>query len=384
MRDADPEISLRPYQAAALEAWELAGRRGVVVLPTGSGKTHLGLAAAARTSSALCLVPTRILLGQWYASFRAAGFDRVGRLGDGEHVIEDVTVSTFESAWRRAPELGDRFELLIADEAHHFGAGIRDEVLELSVAPARLGLTATPVEGRAAERLTELIGTSVYELAIADLRGLYLADFELLTMTLELTPDERARYDVNLARFREWRATHARLARGSTWADLARLASRTDEGRRALRSLAEARRIVGFPAAKRQAVGTLLARHRDARVLVFTSDNDTAYAIARERLIMCITCEIRRAEREHALELFRRGELRALVSARVLNEGIDVPDADVAIVVGGDGGAREHVQRVGRVLRPGAGKRAIVYELVMRNTLEARSASVRRRALGAP
>ncbi len=373
---------LRPYQAAALEAWEAARRRGVVVLPTGSGKTLLGIAAAARAASALCVVPTRVLLGQWHAAFRAAGFDRVGRLGDGERVVERVTVSTSESAWRRVTELGDRFELLIVDEAHHFGSGIRDEVLELSVAPARLGLTATPLEGRGAERLRELLGGVVYELAISDLRGEYLADFELLTITLELTPEERARYDESMRRFHEWRAAHAHLERGAHWADLVRLAERSDDGRRALRSFAAARRLVAFPEAKRRLLGMLLTRHRESRVLVFTRDNDTAYAIARAHLIMCITCEIRRAERDEALARFRRGELTALVSARVLNEGIDVPDADVAIVVGGDGGAREHVQRVGRVLRPASGKRALVYELVMRNTIEARHARVRRRALG--
>ena len=81
---------------------------------------------------------------------------------------------------------------------------------------------------------------------------------------------------------------------------------------------------------------------------------------------MPITCDIPRAERAAALERFRRGELRALVSARVLNDGIDVPDADVAIVVGGTQGEREHVQRIGRLLRPQEGKTAVVYELVMR------------------
>src|SRR5262249_7689719 len=103
-------------------------------------------------------------------------------------------------------------------------------------------------------------------------------------------------------------------------------------------------------------------------------------ALARQNLIMPITCHIARKERKHVLERFRDGELTALVSARVLNEGIDVPDADVAIVVGGALGEREHVQRIGRLLRPRPDKKAVIYELISRRTMEVRQA--RRRGAG--
>ncbi len=116
-------------------------------------------------------------------------------------------------------------------------------------------------------------------------------------------------------------------------------------------------------------------------MLVFTADNEAAYAIARAHLIMPLTCDIGRPERDDALERFRRGEIRALVSARVLNEGIDVPDADVAVIVGGAFGEREHVQRVGRLLRPSEDKRAVVYELVTRDTIEVGQARRRRKGL---
>jgi superfamily II DNA or RNA helicase len=116
-------------------------------------------------------------------------------------------------------------------------------------------------------------------------------------------------------------------------------------------------------------------------VLIFTADNETAYAIAREHLVMPLTCDIGRPERDDVLERFRNGDLRTLVSARVLNEGLDVPDADVAVVVGGALGEREHVQRVGRLLRPSEGKRAAVYELVTRNTIEVGQALRRRQGL---
>jgi len=169
-----------------------------------------------------------------------------------------------------------------------------------------------------------------------------------------------------------------------TWREFVSSASQSREGRNALAAWRRAKRMLGMTRAKSEAVGTLLARHHDSRVLVFTASNDAAYAIARERLVMPITCDISRAERDRVLESFRRGALRALVSSRVLNEGIDVPDADVAIVVGGTGGEREHVQRVGRLLRPSPGKHAIVYELVTSGTSETRRATERRRGLAPP
>ena len=153
------------------------------------------------------------------------------------------------------------------------------------------------------------------------------------------------------------------------------------DGRRALAAWRQARRLLAFTRAKRRALHSLLGHHRHARVLIFTADNDTAYAIAREHLVMPLTCDIGRRERDAVLERFRRGAIRTLVSARVLNEGIDVPDADVAVIVGAALGEREHVQRVGRLLRPGEGKRAIVYELVSRDTIEVGQARRRRKGL---
>lgn len=376
-------LELRPYQEAALWAWELAGRRALVVLPTGSGKTRLAIAVMARSgSSALCLVPTRVLLDQWLREIGRFYTGPVGCYGDGAHQLAAVTVATFESAYRHMDQLGNRFDLLVVDEAHHFGCGVRDEALEMSIADARLGLTATPPrQGPAADRLAELVGPTAYELAIGDLAGTFLSEFDAVTLHLDLTDTERRIYEGWMSLFRTVHSQFRRILPGASWQDFARAAARTAEGRRALEAFRRARQLLAFSGAKRQALGELLRRHRAARVLVFTADNESAYAVAREHLVMPITCDIARKEREEALTRFREGTLRALVSARVLNEGVDVPDADVGVVVGGALGEREHVQRVGRLLRPREGKRALVYELVMRGTIEVRLARRRRAGL---
>ena len=375
---------LRPYQEAALGAWTLADRRGVTVLPTGSGKTRLAIAAITRLRvPTLCLVPTRVLLDQWARAIHECTGFAPGRLGDGEHQIEPITVATFESAWRQMRQLGNRFQLLVVDEAHHFGSGMRDEALDMSIAPLRLGLTATPPTGQSAARLTELVGPTVYELRVDDLIGEFLAPFDTVVLHLNLTPNERADYEALMATFREVLRRFRAIDPDANWQEFARAAAKTDDGRRALAAWQRSRRLLAFPQAKRQMLASLLARHGESRVIVFTADNATAYAVSREHLIMPLTCHIGRKERERALTLFKEGKLHALVSAQVLNEGLDVPDAEVGIVVAGSKGEREHVQRVGRVLRPMPGKRALVYELVVRATGEVEQARRRRSALAA-
>jgi len=155
--------SLRSYQSAALASWELSKGRGMVVLPTGSGKTRVAVGAMAmRRNRALCLAPTRILLEQWRALLGESYSGPIGQYGDGMRTLEAVTVATFASAFHHMEILGNRFDLLVVDEAHHFGTGANDEILELCTAPARIGLTGTPPTNHLQRaRIEELIGPVV-------------------------------------------------------------------------------------------------------------------------------------------------------------------------------------------------------------------------------
>ena len=282
------------------------------------------------------------------------------------------------------PVLGDRVGMLVVDYSHHVGSGAFDEALEMSIAPVRLGLTATPpAPGPVAARLAALVGPPVFELGVGDLAGTWLAPLKRITWRLALDEDERRQYDALVAVYREALRVFMGSHLGASWEDFLHEAARTDEGRRGIAAWRRAARLLSFPRCKREALGLLLARHRDQRTLVFVAHNETAYAIAREHLIMPLTAEIGREERQAALERFRRGELRALVSAQVLNEGVDVPEAEVGIVVAGRMGEREHVQRVGRLLRPGAGKQALLYELVVAQSGEVRQAERRGARLAA-
>ena len=371
--------SLRWYQARALAAWDAANRRGVIALPTGSGKTLVALAAIATLGvGALVIVPTRVLLDQWARALAAVCPHPIGRLGDGDQRIHPITVATYASAVIWAPRIGARFGIVVVDEAHHVGAWCPAEVLEMLPAAARLGLTATPPdEGRALERH---VGPVVYALGIDDLSGDALAPYELRTVPITLGRDERSRYRTLRARFASVYAELARRTGRSDWNEFVRIAARSRAARDALEAWRAYRALLAYPEGKRAAVREILARHTGERTLVFTADNATAYAIARELLVMPVTHEITRTERAQVLAKFRSGEISVLVSSQVLDEGLDVPDADIAIIVGGTASPRRHVQRIGRVLRPREGKHAIIYELAIDDTAEA--GYVRRRRAG--
>ncbi|HEY5950288.1 MAG TPA: DEAD/DEAH box helicase family protein [Kofleriaceae bacterium] len=370
---------LRWYQRDAVSAWRDSGDRGVVVLPTGAGKTLVALAAIRELAvSTLILVPTRILLDQWARSLEVAWPYPIGRLGDGDYRIAPITVSTYASAVTWAPRIGDKFGLVIVDEAHHVGAWCPSEILEMLVAPSRLGLTATPSPSAA---LPRHIGPLVYELTIEDLRGEALADFEIETVNIELTPEERSRYTLVRGEFAAFYSQLLRVAPDTSWGQFLRSARRSERGRDAIAAWRASRALLAYPDGKRRAVRTILARHAHERTLIFTADNATAYAIARELLVPPITCDIGRAERTNLIDRFRSGDTTVLVSAQVLDEGFDLPEAEVAIVVGGTGSTRRHVQRIGRLLRPRPGKRALIYELVVQQSAEVSQVTRRRRGL---
>jgi superfamily II DNA or RNA helicase len=126
----------------------------------------------------------------------------------------------------------------------------------------------------------------------------------------------------------------------------------------------------------------LLEANRNERILVFTADNATVYQIARQFLIPAITHQTKSKERRAILEKFHSGEYDILVTSQVLNEGVDVPAASLGIVLSGSGSVREHVQRLGRLLRKADGKQARLIEIVSRGTGE-EFTSERRRQHGA-
>jgi len=371
----------RPYQREAFNAWKKSARRAVVVLPTGAGKTHLAVMAIADARrSTLVLVPTLDLLRQWRGLLAASFRVPVGAIGGGEHVVESLTVSTYDSAYAHMEHLGARFGFLVFDEVHHLPSDSYALAARQSIAPFRLGLTATPErsDGREAD-YPDLVGPVRYRRDIVELSGEFLADYEVERVEVDLSPDERERYDEGRGLFRDFVAEE-RIALGGPdgWSRFLQAASRSARGRRAFEGYLASKQIAFAAQAKLEFLEHLLDRHRHDRAIVFSQDAATTYAVSRRFLIPAITHETKPAERARILEGLASGTFTAIATAKVLNEGVDVPDANVAIILSGSGSVREHVQRLGRVLRKKEGKRAVLYELVTAGTAETKTSERRR------
>ncbi len=371
----------RPYQSEALAAWLKAGARGVVVLPTGAGKTLVAhMAIDDRRRSALIVTPTLDLVRQWHDGLAASFGQRIGLVGGGDFEVLPLTVTTYDSAYLHMEHLGARFGLVVFDECHHLPGPSYSQAARLCLAPLRLGLSATPERGDGRESdLETLIGPTVYRKDIVELSGDYLADYETLRVAIDLSAEERAEYESEREIYRSFlRRNGISMASPTGWSDFIMRSARNDEGRRALAAYRRQREIAFTAPGKLAYVERLLQQHRHDRVIIFTEDNATVYLVSRRFLVPAITHKTKVRERSEILAGLAEGSYAAVATSRVLNEGVDIPDANVAIVMSGSGSVREHVQRLGRVLRKRDGKRALLYELVASGTSEANTSSRRR------
>ena len=373
---------LRPYQEAAVTAWRDAGDRGVIELPTGAGKTVVAIDSIAKSGvPTLVVVPTIDLLDQWRRELETEFDVAVGQFGGGEQTQAPITVSTYDSAYLRAEDVGGDFGLVVFDEVHHLGGeGYRDAARLVS-APARLGLTATFERPDGAhEVVADLVGPKVYEASVDDLAGEHLADYEVRRIEVALGPEERDAYEEAQGTFVDYlKRSSLSLRSGADYRKLVMRSGTDPKAREALLAKQRARRIMMNADAKVETLGRLLDRHRDDRVIVFTAHTDLVYRLSDRYLLPAITSETGAEERREILERFREGTYSRVVTANVLDEGVDVPDANVAVVLAGSGSEREFTQRLGRILRPKAdGGRALLYEVVSEETAEERVADRRR------
>lgn len=378
---SDSVCELRAEQTAAVEAWQTSGGRGCIVMPTGTGKTEVALRIMQLTRvSTLVVAPVRDLMYQWHQRIlRSLNYD-AGIIGDSVFRVQPVSVTTYDSACIHMPTLGDQFGLIIFDECHHLPGPMRRDAARMSAARARLGLTATPErsDGRH-EDLRELIGPTIYELSLTAVRGSTLADYEVVRIPVHLSAAEQRRYDLLSEEVQSYVYRARQENPGFTWEQLCTASAVSGDARRALRAWHGKKSIEDRAAEKLRTLEDLFRLHAGERCLVFAGSNAMARDVSLRFLIPCLLSHCGKRERLELLEGFASGKYPALVANQVLDEGIDVPAAKVAIVIGGLSSSRQARQRLGRILRKSGDERAILYEVVCAGTKDEDRSRQRRR-----
>ena len=323
-----------PHQTEALDAWWHSGGRGVVVLPTGTGKTHMAILAINRTGRpALVVTPTIDLLNQWYGELLVAFDVPVGLIGGGEYDIQPMTVTTYDSAYIHLERWGNRFGLIVFDECHHLPGPTYMAAAIGSIAPFRLGLTATLERADGQEvLLPELIGPVVYRREIKQLAGEFLAEYRTERIYVELSAEEQERYGQAREQYRRFVEEH-RISLGGHVAGS--VSSRNRAGRQKgeqLSRLTASKSAFPWPRqAKLHVLEQLLERHRGDRTLVFTYDNATVYQIARRFLVPAITHQTKTKERRRFSNASIAATIPSWLRARSSTKGWTVPAATSAL-----------------------------------------------------
>jgi len=376
------KVKLKNFQHDALKAWLDAGKRGIIVLPTGSGKTMIAVAAISELKTpTIVIVPTLDLVEQWQRVLTNEFNAEIGVFGGGENVLQPITVSTYDSAYLRAGELGNRFGLIVFDEVHHLpSAGFR-HIAEMFASPYRMGLTATYERQDGLHNdLPRLVGGKVYELSVQHLAGRHLSEYELEKLYVDLTLEEKNEYESLYKIFTDYlvkRNITIRTPRDFT--KFIMRSGRDQAARRALLARNKAMDIALNSQMKLDALENVLLDQPMEPTIIFTQHNKLVHRIAQRFLIPYITYMTPKDERKEILDNFREGRYRLIVTSKVLDEGVDVPDATQAIILSGTGSTREFIQRLGRILRKREGKKAKLIEIVTRNTAEMKMSSRRKR-----
>ncbi|PSP99511.1 helicase [Halobacteriales archaeon QS_4_70_19] len=344
-------LQLRDYQHDWVSRFVSSGS-GVLVGPPGSGKTVAAMGVmAAIEGETLILVPSRELATQWREELVARTSltdDQVGEYHGGRKEVRPVTIATYQTAGmdRHRHIFDDRqWGLIVYDECQHIPAPISRRNAQLQT-KHRLGLSATPIrEDDKEDEIYTLIGPPVG----TDWEALFEAGYV-------------AEPEVEI-RFVPWASDLHENEYGSARGHERRMAAATNP-------------------AKAAEIEAIRREHVGEKTLVFVEYIEQGNALADELGLPFVSGETPHARRRTLFDEFRTEPRDALIVSRVGDEGIDLPEAEVAIAASGLGGSRRQgAQRAGRTMRP-VGK-ARMYVLATRGTQEEEFARQRTRHLAA-
>jgi superfamily II DNA or RNA helicase len=380
-----PNFELYEFQKEAIESWQNHNKQGTIILPTGSGKTIVALGSIVRTQKkTLIIVPTLALLEQWKNRIHTLleiPFEDIGEFGGGKHDIKDITIITYDSAYLYVKRLRLQFGLLILDEAHHLAGPNYQIIADAYIAPHRLGLTATlDIEEISYSNLmTKGFGPIVYQKNPDDLKETkILSEFKIVTTQVKI--DNIDEYKRFIKVLQDYIKVLPRSRKLSYFQQIIFRVNRDHRAQEALQAYRKARDISFSAKKKLDELEKLLVEHKEDKMIIFSDYVAFCEKIARTFFIPCITHRTSAEERRWILEYYKRVPRAKLVTSKILDEGVDVPDAKIAVIMISSGSKRQFIQRLGRILRRHPSKdEAILYEIVSEDTLEERLSKKRKK-----
>ena len=370
--------SLRQWQREALKAWNENGRKGLVEAVTGTGKTWLGLAAVAEElnfgGKVAVIVPTIELQRQWSEALqRSFPNIQIGFLGNGSHedlLSCDVLIAIVHSASQHDLGLQDHeFGLLIADECHRYGTDIFMGALEDGF-NSRLGLTATRERSDGGHKeLEDYFGKVVYTLGYRESIDCgYIAEIKVAQIAVNLTVDEQFEFDelsevITKSQFELSKRFGLKVDPYPHFmTEIVRIKKEGDmrdsmAAGRYLSAISKRKALLANTPEKLKVVKHLKGSISDSNgTLFFTETIAGAEAICDELKQVGVSAAtihsgLKPQERYSAFLGFQEKRIQALTAAKVLDEGIDVPEADLAVIISASKTRRQMIQRMGRVIR---------------------------------
>lgn len=390
---------LRAWQVEALQAWQGNGRRGIVAAATGTGKTRLALEVLTRVvpndARTVIVVPTRVLQHQWLRELRNARIvpaSRIGTIGgtdpdpNPDHLVIVAVIDSARTGVRSLVKYWNGLDfptLLVVDECHWAGSEYNKGVFE-GDALWRLGLSATPERGDDGfdDVLVPELGGIVYRYSLKNaMDDGVLADLQLVNLILDLTRGEVDEYQrlerrIN-ALISELSLKCPGLFSNQDWTAAIAAAAKSEPLAKRLSTLVgERRRMLARTSGRFVAVKNLLnAGHfHGRRTIVFNETIDQAEHVAdivRDGGVSVAVdhSKMHARDREANQARFRGGGADCFVVVKAADEGLDVPDADQALITSGTLNPRQRIQRLGRVVRRG-GKRPRALSLLAAGTTE--------------
>lgn len=356
-----PKLTPRQWQLDALSAWESAGRRGIVSVVTGGGKTAFALSCIdrLRPPTTLILVPSTALLDQWWeeaASYFDLGLDEINLItGNLRLRTGTINIAVLNTAAKLAAKIQQHRCFLVVDECHKAAAAKFRTALDVN-AIATLGLSATPereYDDGLQEVLVPALGPVIYRYDYSQaLRDGVIVPFALKNIVFDLEPERQQEYD---------RLSKA-IAKSINQHGL--------EAERTIGLFLKRARVLNLSLTRIRLALKLVAANRGKRTLIFHEDIEACnliHSVLQENGVKTGVYHSRLRLRDRATMLgeFRRGDIDVLVTCRALDEGFNVPETEVGIIAASTATQRQRIQRLGRILRPSDGKAAAsIYTLV--------------------